>query len=94
MAEILVRELLNFRVKISDLGHDTYNAWRESEHDDLVLAVAIAAWVAELVIASGAWLRSNPSWCAVRPKSTSARSKIRQCRGAPQPSIFGPTLYN
>jgi hypothetical protein len=38
MSEILVRELLNFRVKISDLGHDTYNAWRESEHDDLVLA--------------------------------------------------------
>jgi hypothetical protein len=43
-SETLARELLNFRVKISLSGHDSYEAWREQEHDDLVLAVGLAAW--------------------------------------------------
>jgi len=46
-SETLLRELLNFRVKISLSGHDTYEAWREQEHDDLVLAVGLAAWLFE-----------------------------------------------
>ena len=44
-AAILQRELLNFRVKIDPVtSHDSYAAWREGEHDDLVLATAIALW--------------------------------------------------
>ena len=44
-AETLKRELLNFRVKIDPkTAHDSYEHWRESEHDDLVLAVSMAAW--------------------------------------------------
>ena len=46
-SETLGRELLNFRVKISLSGHDSYEAWREQEHDDLVLAVGLAAWLFE-----------------------------------------------
>jgi hypothetical protein len=46
-SDTLLRELLNFRVKISFSGHDTYEAWREQEHDDLVLAVGLAAWLFE-----------------------------------------------
>jgi hypothetical protein len=46
-AETLVAELLNFKAKISVAGHDSYGAWRESVHDDLVLATAIAAWWGE-----------------------------------------------
>ena len=46
-SETLLHELLNFRVKISLSGHDTYEAWREAEHDDLVLAVGLAAWLFE-----------------------------------------------
>ena len=42
----LNHELLNFKVKVSDSGHDTYEAWREKDHDDLVLAVACAVWFA------------------------------------------------
>lgn len=47
-AQTLVNELLNFRVKV-DLrtSHDSYEGWRESIHDDLVLAVALACWYAE-----------------------------------------------
>jgi hypothetical protein len=37
-AETLVNELLNFKSKISAAGHDSYEAWRESVHDDLVLS--------------------------------------------------------
>jgi hypothetical protein len=41
----LVQELRDFRVKIDPLtAHDSYGAWREGAHDDLVLAVAVAAW--------------------------------------------------
>ncbi len=45
--ETLLRELQRFRAKINlSTGHDSYEAWRESDHDDLVLAVALAAWYA------------------------------------------------
>ena len=41
----LKEELLNFRRKI-DLrtAHDSYEHWRETDHDDLVLATALACW--------------------------------------------------
>jgi hypothetical protein len=50
-AETLTRELLNYRVKINLAGHDSYgagpaglDAWREGEHDDMLLALALACW--------------------------------------------------
>jgi hypothetical protein len=44
-AETLRRELLNFRVKIDPrTSHDSYEHWREGDHDDLVLAVSMGAW--------------------------------------------------
>jgi hypothetical protein len=43
-AELLVKELLAFQVKITSHAHDSYGAWREGTHDDLVLALAIATW--------------------------------------------------
>jgi hypothetical protein len=46
-AATLVRELEMFRVKVSALGQETLEAWRERDHDDLVLAVARAAWMGE-----------------------------------------------
>ncbi len=46
--EALVNELVNFKVKVNlATGHDSYEAWRESVHDDLVLAVAMAVWHGE-----------------------------------------------
>jgi hypothetical protein len=46
-ARQLVDELLNFRVKINlKTAHDSYEAWREGVHDDLVLSVALACWTA------------------------------------------------
>lgn len=43
-AQTLVRELFNFKVKITTNAHDTYGVWREGIHDDMVLAVALACW--------------------------------------------------
>lgn len=45
---VLVKELESFRVKIDPrTAHDSYGSWREGEHDDLVLSVAIALWCGE-----------------------------------------------
>jgi len=41
-----VREATAFRVTINERGHDSYAAWREGDHDDLVLAVAMMCWLA------------------------------------------------
>ncbi len=46
-APVLIEELQNFKLKITTAGNDTYEAWRESDHDDLVLAAAMAAWLGE-----------------------------------------------
>lgn len=44
--ETLQRELLNYQVKITDSANDLYAA-REGEHDDLVIAMALALWFGE-----------------------------------------------
>src|SRR5829696_8262980 len=49
-AATLKQELDNFKAKISLSGHDSYGAgedWRESNHDDLVLSVALGCWHSE-----------------------------------------------
>ena len=48
LSQVLVQELLNFRVTIDPrTAHDSYSAWREGQHDDLVLATALAVWWGE-----------------------------------------------
>jgi len=42
--EILINELHNFQVRVTAAQNDTYGAWREGTHDDLVLAVALCCW--------------------------------------------------
>lgn len=42
-AAVLTKELSNYRVAITQSAHETFNA-REGEHDDLVLALALACW--------------------------------------------------
>ncbi len=55
LAPVLREELLNFRVKVNlSTAHDTYEAWREGEHDDLVFAAALAAWGASKAVSTSA----------------------------------------
>ena len=49
LVDTLIRELENFHVKINiATGHDTYEAWKENDHDDLVFALSIAVWWATI----------------------------------------------
>jgi hypothetical protein len=45
--DLLVRELENFKDKSPPAGGESLEAWRERDHDDLVLAVALACWLGE-----------------------------------------------
>lgn len=47
LARTLAEELQGFRMRIGASGHATYEAWREQEKDDLVLAVAMGCWMSE-----------------------------------------------
>jgi hypothetical protein len=46
-AGTLRKELFDFQAKLTAAAHETFGAWREGAHDDLVLAVALAAWLGE-----------------------------------------------
>lgn len=47
-AAVLVQELKMFRYKINpDTAHVSYESWRDRDHDDLVLALALGAWAGE-----------------------------------------------
>jgi hypothetical protein len=48
LGETLREELYNFKLKVNVATTNvSYEAWREGEHDDLVLAAALAAWGAD-----------------------------------------------
>ncbi len=46
-AALRVKELESFRAKVTAARDETFESWREGQHDDLVLAVALAAWLGE-----------------------------------------------
>lgn len=49
-ADLLIRELGDFQAVIKPSGHVSYGVsadWREGQHDDLVLAAALALWWGE-----------------------------------------------
>jgi hypothetical protein len=56
-AKLLVHELENFKAKITKSGNDTYEAWRDGDHDDLVLATALCVWWAGLH--GGKWTETH-----------------------------------
>lgn len=43
-ARTLTEELKNFRMKFTASANAQYEAWRDGDHDDLVLAVALPCW--------------------------------------------------
>jgi hypothetical protein len=45
--DVLKNEMAAFRMKKTASGNQTFEAWRESEHDDLCLALCITTWWAE-----------------------------------------------
>jgi hypothetical protein len=51
--ESLKKEFANFTRKITQALNETFGVWREGQHDDLVLAVALACWLGEQKGAGG-----------------------------------------
>jgi hypothetical protein len=48
LAPVLQREMRTFTVRTTAAGNEKFEAdWREKEHDNLVLALALACWAAE-----------------------------------------------
>jgi hypothetical protein len=48
-AVTLVCEMQQFQVKLTAAANETFGVWRDGQHDDLVLAVALACWWSERV---------------------------------------------
>ena len=69
-AAVLVRELQQFQVKITTAANETFGVWREGQHDDLVLAVALACWWAERhpPLGEGAFVGGGESLLADPPE--------------------------
>jgi hypothetical protein len=63
-AATLLRELGTFTVKVTEMANETFESWREKDHDDLVLAVALPAWFAEW---NGARWPIQPTGNGLRP---------------------------
>ena len=59
-AVVLVQELENFRAKVATARQETWESWREGRHDDLVLAVAVAAWLGELALTTPDDIEEQP----------------------------------
>jgi hypothetical protein len=45
----LMDEMSSMQVRVSPYANEQFGCWREGEHDDLVLAVALACWGARMV---------------------------------------------
>jgi Terminase RNaseH-like domain len=59
-AAVLVKELENFRIKVSVTTNESFEAWRDGDHDDLVLGTALACWEGENGSVSWNWVpRTN-----------------------------------
>lgn len=46
LAAVFAQEMQNFRMKVTTSANVTYEAWRDGDHDDIVLSVALACWMA------------------------------------------------
>lgn len=78
-AMTLMKEMLAFKVKITVSGHDTYEAWRERDHDDLVLAVCMATWYGEHgQIPFNFWFEPEPGDHEVAPEAGGPEDDWRQ----------------
>lgn len=48
LAQLAITELSNFKAKITTAANETFSGdWREGQHDDLCLAIALGAWAGE-----------------------------------------------
>jgi hypothetical protein len=62
--EVLRGELRAFKVKVNSNQNESFESWREADHDDLVLGSALAVWAGERLRQRH---RVNPNWSLLDP---------------------------
>jgi hypothetical protein len=82
LAQLLEQELMNFKVKVTLAANETFGEWRVGHHDDAVLAVALAVWLAERPAGPG-----NIHTGGSRGPMTGAYSDVLGFRGKPLDDI-------
>jgi hypothetical protein len=90
--ETLKKELANFKVKINVASAtESFEAWRERDHDDLVLAVALALWWGEMdmdqPLGDVIHIKTQPDGSTVRPPE---EIRFPQIRFFPQSGKYQP----
>jgi hypothetical protein len=78
----LLDELLAFKVKITTAANETFESWRERDHDDLLFAMAMAVWLGE---------RTGPFWIfrVPRREAPSIQERIANGGNAMRRGLFG-----
>lgn len=56
LAGLLTRELLNFKVRVTTAANEVFEASRADDHDDFVLALAVAVWLGSHHPPGSGWL--------------------------------------
>jgi hypothetical protein len=74
LRKIAEAELATFQTKITPAANETFAAWRENAHDDLVLALAMAGWVGEN--------------CVIRPWEVTVDPRSRSVIAQAPPGVF------
>jgi len=60
-SNVIIDEMLNFKMKINiATGNESFEAWRERDHDDLVFAAALVAYAAKNANTGIGWITRNP----------------------------------
>ncbi len=67
--DVLFAEMTNFRRGFTKAAHEQFASWRESDHDDCVLALALAVWGWNYgpCRPAGVWWLNGSSPAAERP---------------------------
>lgn len=87
LADVLMRELQEFSVKVTAAGNEGYESWRTQSHDDIVLALAMAVWLGEQIRPFVA-----PTPIDSRPMTLAEREDRRRREGYPR-GMFGYGRY-
>jgi hypothetical protein len=85
-ADILLKELQNYKIHISESGHDSYGTWRSGDHDDLVFAVGLAIWLGQKYMS----LPPGPPEAVtpVGPEAKEFFSRLVDNQRTPNPDLF------
>src|SRR5262249_55869194 len=72
-ADVLKRELLDFRVRVTAAANETFSA-REGTHDDLVLAVALPVWLSGALEGQPPYIVGHTSLGRIENRSPALRA--------------------